>query len=398
MSVYYRKDRDCWAVEVVDAFGRRSRKFLKSEAAARTLEAGLKRTISEQRAILARREIPNLKLSEAVQLFLSQQHTRPTTKQHYAHLMKHVTRALGDPPLDEITPQQLEEWQAVRRTQVAPSTCGAEGSLLHALFNWCLQEGHTTSNPARALYRKKRHSTESREITQDEIEKILQTPKSESVRLRLLLSLDAGLRHGEINILKRRHWDKEAKTITVFRPKTQTTTTIPLTPRLQAQLELVAAHYQPETPLVNRSGHQSHRAHQSVKNIALRSGVDFRLHELRHTFASRLRRVAPLEMVRHLLGHAPATVTERYVHFSLDDCRKAIEAMAAEDEARAKEARQTDRTTTQEEPPKAEAAAAPQETRKKRCFHCGGTGKCRCYICEQGTCVACLGTGTPIIR
>ena len=71
MSVYYRRDRDTWCIEVRDAFGRRSRKFLKSEAAARNLEAQLKASIRGQAAILARHEIPRLLLTEACELFIA---------------------------------------------------------------------------------------------------------------------------------------------------------------------------------------------------------------------------------------------------------------------------------------------------------------------------------------
>ena len=55
---------------------------------------------------------------------------------------------------------------------------------------------------------------------------------------------------------------------------------------------------------------------------------DFRFHDLRHDFASRLVLAkVPLIEVRDLLGHASITMTERYAHVDSEKLRSAVEVL-----------------------------------------------------------------------
>jgi integrase len=54
--------------------------------------------------------------------------------------------------------------------------------------------------------------------------------------------------------------------------------------------------------------------------------VDFRFHDLRHTFATRmLRQSRDLKLVSRLLGHKSIETTSRYAHVLVDDMRNALE-------------------------------------------------------------------------
>jgi integrase len=55
----------------------------------------------------------------------------------------------------------------------------------------------------------------------------------------------------------------------------------------------------------------------------------FRLHDLRHSFASRVKRGgADLYIVQRLLGHSTPVMTQRYAHLQPDDLREAVEKVA----------------------------------------------------------------------
>lgn len=60
--------------------------------------------------------------------------------------------------------------------------------------------------------------------------------------------------------------------------------------------------------------------------IAAAGIVDFRFHDLRHTFATRmLRQTGNIKLVSRLLGHSSIETTARYAHVLVDDMRAALE-------------------------------------------------------------------------
>jgi integrase len=71
----------------------------------------------------------------------------------------------------------------------------------------------------------------------------------------------------------------------------------------------------------------------------LRKGAklqNFRFHDLRHHFASRLVQSGiPLNAVRELLGHADTTMVLRYAHLSPDHLAAAVEKVARPNNAQA---------------------------------------------------------------
>lgn len=59
----------------------------------------------------------------------------------------------------------------------------------------------------------------------------------------------------------------------------------------------------------------------TIKAAMVAAGIeDFRFHDLRHTFATRLlRHTGNLKLVSRLLGHTQVETTMRYAHVMLDD-------------------------------------------------------------------------------
>lgn len=54
-------------------------------------------------------------------------------------------------------------------------------------------------------------------------------------------------------------------------------------------------------------------------------------HMLRHTFGSRINRIAGLRVAQELLGHSNVTSTQRYTHPNADDKKKAIDKFDLDD-------------------------------------------------------------------
>ncbi|WP_295002965.1 site-specific integrase [uncultured Dechloromonas sp.] len=76
-------------------------------------------------------------------------------------------------------------------------------------------------------------------------------------------------------------------------------------------------------------GRRVTRLYEQFQTAKKRAGIDdFRIHDLRHTFASWLvSSGVPLTEVRDLLGHASVRETERYAHLAPNRLREAVEQL-----------------------------------------------------------------------
>lgn len=64
--------------------------------------------------------------------------------------------------------------------------------------------------------------------------------------------------------------------------------------------------------------------------LAQSCGFPVRPHMMRHTAATNwVRAGVPVDVVQRLLGHAPLGSTTVYLHAADDDCRRAVETVAA---------------------------------------------------------------------
>jgi integrase len=85
----------------------------------------------------------------------------------------------------------------------------------------------------------------------------------------------------------------------------------------------------PQLFLNEQTGKPMTLIRRSFLTARKKAGIsNFRLHDLRHTFASRLlEKGADLETVRSLLGHCSITMTQRYVHSQDEAKKRAVELL-----------------------------------------------------------------------
>ncbi len=138
----------------------------------------------------------------------------------------------------------------------------------------------------------------------------------------LIVLLDTGCRHNEVARLQWSKIDLGAKTIDVWRKKTEMESVMPMTERLYAVLKRRAeAKRHDKWVFTNRFATGHRRDDTSYLNKLLNdAGVDYTVHEMRHTYASRLLKAGmTLVQIKEQLGHANIQSTIRYAHLEKND-------------------------------------------------------------------------------
>lgn len=143
------------------------------------------------------------------------------------------------------------------------------------------------------------------------------TGNSDHMTPMVLLSLNTGVRQGELFSLAWESVDLERRTITILasHSKGNATRVIPL--NAEAHAVLAAIQPKPARGLVFKSpvtGKRFDNVKKAWAEITKAAGLpDLRWHDLRHDFASQLvMKGVPLFTVQKLLGHKNARMTQRY--------------------------------------------------------------------------------------
>ncbi len=159
---------------------------------------------------------------------------------------------------------------------------------------------------------------------------LLELPFTDHLKPMVLVSLNTGMRRGELFDLKWSAVNFDTKTITVAGVTTKTSDTrhIPMNKETIGVLEAWKKQ-------VSKSAYvfpgQGGGRFEDVKSAWLklleRAQIDgFRWHDMRHDFASRLVMAGvPLNTVRDLLGHADIKMTLRYAHLAPGTKAAAVE-------------------------------------------------------------------------
>lgn len=149
----------------------------------------------------------------------------------------------------------------------------------------------------------------------------------------VLLTLNTGLRRGELFNLRWPDVNLQAKTITVVGEGAKTTETrhIPLNAEALATLEAWKKQGAPGGYVFpGQDGERMTDVKTAWLELLKNAGVtDFRWHDMRHDFASRLVMAGvPLNTVRDLLGHSDIKMTLRYAHLAPDSKAAAVELIS----------------------------------------------------------------------
>ena len=207
---------------------------------------------------------------------------------------KGLVNFFGDYGVLEISPSLINDFKTKRRNEgVKPATIHRQLDIMKRAFNLAIREWEwCDKNPVARVSLEKLNNKRDRWLTFQEEENLLQTCPI-WLRELVLFGLNTGMRLGEILSLTWKGVDHFRKTVTVFRSKNNERRTIPLN---ESAIELLKAKGKVRSIKTDLVFHtKTHNAIDECNvgrafRIALgRAKVqDFRFHDLRHTFATRM--------------------------------------------------------------------------------------------------------------
>jgi integrase len=238
--------------------------------------------------------------------------------------------------LKDISQLAVERFRRQLLTQVSqyrrpaqPATAKQYVNTLSQVLDYAIENDMLGLNPCRKIkwVRGSTVSKRSRVLTAEEEGCLLPLLAGET-RAAAELALHTGMRKCSILRLRVSDCDFDGRAIT-FTRKGGRRQTAPLNAVALAVLKGLADAATSEGFLFhNRRGHNLSSTQGSFQRAVRAAGIDdLHFHDLRHTFATRLRLRADAFTVRDLLGHAKVDTSDIYVTSAFEEQRRAVDAI-----------------------------------------------------------------------
>lgn len=254
---------------------------------------------------------------------------------------KYLEKRFSDLTFEQISPLHLERLKSdLIKQGLAPATIKHVLVLFRQIWNKAVKWGITKlENPIRAVSLPRVQNRRERFLTEGEAQALLSELDLVSHQLfeMALLSLQTGMRAGEIFALTWSDVDVDTQTISVplVRGGIKRSGRRVYMNRTVSRLFVEKQMGGPEDLIFpTQAGEQRSKVNRSfrstVKRLGLNSGISDRrnlvtFHTLRHTFASWLAmKGIPLITIKELMGHSTLAMTERYSHLIPDLKRDAV--------------------------------------------------------------------------
>lgn len=249
----------------------------------------------------------------------------------------------GRKPMSDISNADLARFVALRRAQVSNATVNRHLQMLSRALKY-MHRVHRAKMPDIDL--KSAETPEPieriRELSQDEQTRLLEHLRPD-LHAFVKFALMTGARLSTITELRWSDIDHTTRRMT-FRLKGGTSMPFPISPEIAALLSALPKSELPEhRRFVFTFQVQNRRGNPRRKIVPNGGGLmedfraaleaaeieNFRFHDLRHTFATRLlRRTGNLKLVSRLLGHTSVETTTRYAHVLDNDLQDALDGFS----------------------------------------------------------------------
>jgi integrase len=244
--------------------------------------------------------------------------------------------------LRDITPILIEKYKQQRlntttlhKRKRSPATVNRELQVLSKVFSMAYDNGLVETNPMRRVHKLREAPGRERYLTDAEEKSLLAILVGSRAHLRpiVVVALQTGMRQGEILGLKWENVDFEQGTIYVAHTKTGRPRKLPMSEPVEVELRSSKQDASSDEHVFSyaRTGLKLttfRHAWEGACQAAKISGLRF--HDLRHTFATRLRGKGVHEMdIMTVLGHTTLQMTSRYSHAMPENLRTAVESLTS---------------------------------------------------------------------
>jgi integrase len=254
-------------------------------------------------------------------------------------LYKYYLSVLDNKTLQEITMLDAEKIvNGMIKKGLAVRTAQYAAAVLRHALNKAVERGYLQVNPVSKIKVPRKDNRRTRFLTKEEAAKLLDELKKRSQRVyeMAFLSLNTGMRFGEIANLTWQDIDFDNGIIYIKDPKNRTGRVAYMTEGVKELLLNKKKNSNSNNNFIfytqdnNKKKSIPGSFDRAVQRLGLNNGItDPRdkvvFHTLRHTFASWLVQAGtPLYTVKELLGHKSIAMTERYSHLAENTMREAI--------------------------------------------------------------------------
>lgn len=272
--------------------------------------------------------------SQMMDKYLKEHVVKLRSERSFQGYAKNLESHFGSFVVSRISPMMIHEYKVKRLQQgLKPASVNRELATMKKAYNLALKEWQwVRENPVTRITLEKENNKRDRWLTPDEEERLL---KASTVWLRnfIFFALNTGMRLGEILSLSWRGVDMDRKTVTVFESKNDEKRTIPMNASTVKMLEKMGKVRSIKTDLVFYSSCHTKLDARNVRRdfqeaVKKAEIEDFRFHDLRHTFATRLiQNGVDVYKVQRLLGHKTPSMTQRYAHHYPESLRDGIDIL-----------------------------------------------------------------------
>jgi len=240
------------------------------------------------------------------------------------NILNRLLPPFGKKYLYEITPLMIERYKEERLKTVCKATINRELACMKVMYSKAVEWGKAAENPVKKVKLFRDNNQRVRFLTKDEIQTLLDNC-SPKLRAIVEVALNTGMRKGEIQRLRWDDVDYLNEVITLNETKNGEKRYIPLNPNVRRAFNAIPRHPKSSLIFCNKRG-QRFNFRKAFSTALINSKiVDFRFHDLRHTFASHLAMSGvDLNTIRELLGHKTLDMTLRYSHLSQSHKSKAV--------------------------------------------------------------------------